>query len=209
LPAGIKSLGSVTVLSNVAAWITGTPCVDQHIHVAHANNNWQTGKVASYPLKFQVFDAYGNGIPNVDVALWTDHPPDSGRYRGLTLLDGEIHTANTPLIKKTDTNGVVSVDVGYLYGLDDRFESLCKDAGLGFQIAYCPLPVPSWPMVPYECCGIGSLVAVINHWGECETGKSGCEGLGGFQLNRVYAQVVGTALSTMEWAYCGFRVKWV
>jgi hypothetical protein len=209
LPAGIKSLGSVTVLSNVAAWISGTPCIDQHIHVAHVGNNWEGGKVASYPLKFQVFDAYSKGIPNVDVALWTDAPPDTGRYRGTTLLDGTIHTSNNPLIKKTDAYGVVSAEVGYLYGLNDRFETLCNDAGLRFQIAYCPIPAPSWPMVPRECLGIGTLSAVVNHWGECETGKSGCEGLGSFQLNRVYAQVVGTALATAEWAYCGFRVKWV
>mgnify|MGYP001626211181 CR=1 FL=1 len=208
-PAGIKSLGPVTVISNVATWLTGTPCIDQHIHVAHVGNNWERDKVASYPLKFQVFDAYGNGIPNVDVALWTDPPPDTGRYRGITLLDGSVHTLDSPLIKKTGGDGVVSVDVGYLYGLNDSFKTLCEDAGLRFQIASCIMPIPSWPIVPRDCYGLGPLIALINRWGECETGRSGCEALGNFQLNRVYAQVFGTTYATAEWAYCGFHVKWV
>jgi hypothetical protein len=210
-PVGIKSLGSVTVVSNVGAWITGTPCWDQHINVYYFGNNWESGKFASYPLKFQVFDAGGNGVPNVDVALWTETPPDSGRYRGTTLLDGDVHTINKPLVKKTDGNGVVSVDVSYLYGLDDHFKTLCSDAGVEFQVGTCfPLPVPSGVWEPaWHCKSLMADIAVFWTRGECETGRSGCERMGDWTRNRVYARIVGTALETAELAYCGFHVKWV
>lgn len=207
VPVGIKSLGSVTVVSNVGAWITGIPGVQQCAHVAHCDESWRQGLV-KVPMKFMVFDAAGNGVPNVDVALWTDPPPDTGKYRGITLLDGGVHILTDPIIKKTNKDGVVSVDISYCYGLNDKFKALCKDAGVGFQFGALILPCVTWTNV-YDgyCIGPGAYVCWTS--GECETELPGCERMGKWALNRVYAQIVGTARETFEIAYCGFHVKWI
>lgn len=200
IPVAIRSLGAITVKSNVGAWITGSPCVDQHIHVGYFGNSWEPNTISYATIYFQVIDAAGRGVPDVPVAMWTDKPPDPSKYKGIIQLDGEIHTFNNPLVKKTDDAGIVWANVSYLYGLDDKFKTLCDDAGLRFQIVYCPLPMPSWPLVPHDCLGLGALVAVINKWGEKETLP---------QLNRVYAQVPGTTLYTFEYATCLFYVRWL
>jgi hypothetical protein len=206
-PVGIKSLGSVTVVSNVAAWLTGTPGIDQCIHVSHVGNNWEKDSVSAYPMKFLVFDAAGKGVPNVDVALWTDPPPDTTRYRGTTLLDGNIHISSNPLIKKTNENGEVSVNVSYIYGLNDRFAQLCEDAGVGYQWGCLALPCIKWTRARDGDCLIPSCYVC---WvsGECETMLPGCN-MNDWARNRVYAKIVGTALETMEFVFCGFHVKWL
>lgn len=207
-PQSIMSLGSVTVKSNIGAWFTGTPAVDQCCHVAHCDDFWKPNGLVKTPMKFKVVDAASRGVPNVDVALWTDSPPDPGRYRGTTLLDGEVHTSLNPLIKKTDADGVVSVDVSYAYGLNDKFQTICADAGVGFQWGCLALPCVRWDTAKDGGCLIATCYMCWTA-GECETGLAGCEKMGGWQLNRVYANVVGTTLSTGEYAYCGFHVKWI
>ncbi|MEM2385424.1 MAG: hypothetical protein QXO67_00425 [Candidatus Bathyarchaeia archaeon] len=207
VPVGIKSLGSVTVISNVGAWLTGTPGVWQCAHVAHCDENWRQGLV-KVPMKFMVYDAAGNGVPEVDVALWTEPPPDTGKYRGVTLLDGTVHIETNPVVKKTDENGVVSVDVSYCYGLNDKFKALCRDANIGFQFGCFVLPCVTWaPVYDGYCIGTGCYVCWTS--GECETGLAGCEKMDGWALNRVYARIVGTTRETFEIAYCGFHVKWI
>jgi hypothetical protein len=207
-PVLIMSLGSATVKSHIGAWFTGTPGVDQCCHVAHCDENWKPNGLVKVPMKFKVVDAAGVGVPGVDVALWTDPMPDSGRYRGWMYLDGTVHTYSNPIIKKTDGNGVVSVDVSYAYGLSDGFRQVCEDSGVGFQFGCAFLPCISW-CPAQDGYRLGIMCYVCWTAGECETGKAGCERMGDWARNRVYAQIVGTALQTVEFAFCGFHVKWI
>jgi hypothetical protein len=207
-PVSIISLGTITVKSHIGAWLTGTPAIDQCPHVAHCDENWRPHGFVKAPIKFKVIDAAGKGVPNVDVALWTDPQPDSGRYRGWMYLDGNVHISGNPLIKKTDAEGVVSADVSYAYGLNDGFYRICDDAGVGYQFGCFVLPCVQWLAAKDGNC-LPATCYVCWTSGDCETGRAGCEKMGGWQLNRVYANVVGTVLSTMEYAYCGFRVKWI
>lgn len=200
IPVAIRSLGAVTVKSNVGAWITGTPCWNQHVHVGYFGNNWEFNNVSYVTIYFQVVDAAGKGVPDVPVALWTDKPPDPSKYKGIVQLDGRVYVFDNPLVKKTDNRGLVWANVFYLYGLDDKFKTLCDDAGLRFQLINCALPIPSWPIIPYDCFEVGPLNAVVNKWGEKETFP---------QLNRIYAQVPGTTLYTFEYATCVFYARWI
>jgi hypothetical protein len=105
-------------------------------------------------------------------------------------------------------DGVVSADLSYLYGLDDKFVKICEDAGVGFQYGCGILPCVMAVAARDGYC-LTPTCYVCWVFGDCETGKAGCEKMGGWQLNRVYAQIVGTVLNTQELAYCGFHVKWV
>jgi len=207
-PVAIQSLGSIYVKSNIGAWFTGTPGIDQCCHVSHCDESWNPNGMVKEPIKFKVVDATGRGVPNVDVALWTEPPPDGSRYAGVMLLDGEVHTSVNPLIKKTDETGVVYADVSYGYGLNDKFKTICVDAGVGFQYGTAILPCVSWAYAEDGLC-LWPLMYVCWVSGDCETQKAGCERMGSWQINRVYAQVVGTTIGTVEIAYCGFHVKWI
>jgi len=202
-PALIKSLGMPVVKTPIGGWVTGTACVDQHVKVSELTP-------AEPPkIQFQVVDAAGKGVPGVDVALWTDPMPDPSRYKGILTLDGAYRPLEKPLVKKTDSNGIVSAELHYHYGLDDNYKQICSDANLGITVITCtPIPIPYSTTVS-NCYTLGALIALQSKWGGCETGASGCEKMGTWQFNRIYAQVVGIAkLSTVEFAQCGFAVFW-
>jgi len=204
-PVALQSLGSITVKQPVKHWWTGIVSIFC-CHVAHSDESWNPNKLIQKPIRFKAVDAAGRGVPNVDVALWTDSMPDPSKYKGIMRLNGGVHTANNPLILKTDSEGVVSANVSYEYGLNDQFHQLCKDAGVGFQFGCGILPCTQWlPAKDGYCLPPTCYLCWVT--GDCETEKAGCEAMGRWQLNRVTAQVVGTVLQAMEYVYCGFHVK--
>lgn len=209
VPVRLDSLGSVYVKSNVGAWLTGTPAVDQCCHVAHCDENWVKNALAKMPIRFKAVDAAGLGVPNVDVAFWTGSMPDGGRYRGTLLLNDVVHTVDFPLIVKTDSAGVATAYLSYVYGLADKFETLTSDANVGAQWGAAVVPCALWYAAKDGWC-LGPLSYVCWTSGDCETGKAGCEKMGSsWQSNMVYGKIVGTAISGVEIAFCGFHVKWV
>jgi hypothetical protein len=200
-PVGIKALEELTVKELIGAWFDKyTWCWEGHIRVQEF--------FGQNPLRFLVYDAQGRGVPDVDVTIWTDKPPDSHKYQGSTLLNGEVHTLENQLIIKTDSQGIATVNVNYRYGLNDNYKKICSDAGLGFTVATCtPIPVPYDDRNVYNCRGWTNLIALLSTWGEGDTATT--PAMGGWALNWIYAQVVGTAISTQTMIKCGFHVKWV
>jgi len=200
-PVGIKALEAITVKELIGAWFDKyTPCWEGHIRVDQGFGN--------HPLRFQVYDAEGRGVPDVDVAIWTDPPPDSHKYHGIVLLNREVHTYTNPVIVKTDSDGIATVNVNYKYGLNDNYKQICQDAGLGFTILTCtPIPIRFNDRDVFNCRGWISLVAVISKWGGGDT--EAIRDMGGWSMPWVYAQVVGTAIWTQTMIKCGFHVSWV
>ncbi|MEM1551582.1 MAG: hypothetical protein QXH03_02795 [Candidatus Bathyarchaeia archaeon] len=202
-PVKIVSLGPIQILSNI-----GAVAFENCIHISHYGNNWEANQLTQVPIKFQVLDAEGRGVPDVDVALWTDPMPDPSRYKGKLLLNGGIRTYQQPLIRKTGAEGIVTANVAYLYGLNDGFKQICSDANVHFHFA-CLIPICAGDRVAEDgyCLPWGCWICWTE--GECATMQPGCEKMGSWQVNRIYARVVGTTYETAELAYCGFHVKWI
>jgi hypothetical protein len=197
LPAKIRSLGAVNVTGEVEASVEGYVCINQHINV-------QQTSAGEAEIGFEVLDAAEVGVPNVPVALWTDPMPDGSRYRGYLCINGKIVTRDNPLILNTDEKGRVYAKLTYVYGLDDGFEAVCRDAGLKFYWRGCINPLATGESLARKCLSLVNLPWTYV-W---LTDKSG----GGYTSpygNRVYAKVVGTLIDTAEIAYCGFHVKWL
>jgi len=217
LPVAVRSLGSVTLIQNVGVSVEGVPCAHdglvwhpQVIRVRYYRD--ETEGLCTATIRFQVIDAANKGVPDVRVWLYTDPMPDASRYRGYLYLDGGLYTAERPLTKTTDSNGVVSATLTYKYGLDDGFEALCRDTGMQFKIAVClytqPLPWPEWgPFTPRDGAKVylegyeWMPVYVKDRWGGGESPVT--------WPNRVYAQIAETSMYTSELVYCKFRTRWV
>jgi len=202
-PASIVPLGSISITSNIGVRGGGWGA---HISYHYCDENWNADKYVKVPIRFQVQDAAGRGVPNIDVALWANIP-DGSKYAGIVLLDGEPHPQEHPLVKKTDADGVVSADVSYVYGLNDRFKAICADAGIGCWTYTPPFYVYQWkcPNACYDCCQFPSWAYVYGQFGEGESGKN----LPPPYMNEIFAQVVGTTLVTKEFSRCGFHIKWI
>jgi hypothetical protein len=186
------------------------------IRVKYFNEDWSREGLCTATIRFQVVDAANKGVPGVDVWLYTDPMPDGSRYRGYLYLDGGLYTAERPLTKKTDDNGVVSAVLTYKYGLDDGFETLCRDTGMQFKIAAClytqPLPWPEWgPYTPRDGAKVylegyeWMPVYVKDRWGGGESPVTA--------VDRVHCQIAETAPTgatyTSELVYCKFRTRWL
>jgi hypothetical protein len=200
-PVGIKPMEEITVKELVGAWIDQyTACWSGHIRVDEF--------YGQNPLRFLVYDAQGRGVPDVDVAIWTDKPPDSHKYQGITLLNGNIHTVENPLTIKTDSQGIATVNVNYKYGLNDNYKQICSDAGLGITFLPCtPTPIPFDDRDIFNCRSWTNLVAIWSKWGEGDTATT--PAMGGWAFNWIYAQIVGTAIYTQTSVKCGYHVAWV
>jgi len=206
-PTHLQSLGSIHVVSNVGAWLTGTPGVNQCCHVAHCDENWNKNALVHVPIRFKALDAAERPVPNVDVLIWTDPMPDGGRYRGTVLLNDEYHPPEFPLVVKTDNDGVATAYVSYVYGLGDGFKQLAKDAGVGFQYGALIIPCAEWAYARDGLClWPGMYVCWVS--GDCETGLAGCERMGDWQRNLIHAKAIGVP-EIAEIAYCGFHMKWI
>jgi len=198
-PQAIISTGPVSLTSNYLVEHDGVwGCVKIH----SADQNWTMDQLVTLPMEFKVIDAGGLGVPSIDVALWADSP-DASRYSGVTILNGEVHPFANPLILKTNSEGIVTVNMGYLYGKGDKFKQICADAGIGgWILSPLGIPIPTGPVWDGWCPSILPWVSVVG------------EGISGQNLptpypNRVNAQVVGTTLMTAEYIHGGFHIKWL
>lgn len=206
-PVKIVSEGPATVIQNLGVWDTN--------HIARIwpfKDDWSWVGWSSITMKFQVQDSAQKGVPNIPVAVWTD-PKDISRYAGTTLINGNFHGIGNPLTFTTDSDGVVTVPLAYAYGLSDAYDQLCKDAWIAATVFCPPDPIPITKNVydKYDICNPCAALpcSIYSRGGDCQTMVAGCEKMGTFAINRVYASVVGTAYSTSDLAYCGFHIKWV
>jgi len=198
-PVGIKPYEVPTVKELIGAWLdVNQPCAQIHVKVDEG--------YGEHIIRFQAYDAQGRGVPDIDVAIWTDKPPDSHKYQGITLLNMGVHTVENPLIVKTDSNGLASAKVNYKYGLNDNYNQICKDAGLGMTIMSCIAPIPYNDTNLYNC-KTWYVMAVLSKWGEGDTETT--PAMGGWSMPWIYAQIVGTAIWTQTMIKCGFHVAWV
>lgn len=132
------------------------------------------------------------------------------------MIDGEVRTAERPLVKSTDSSGVASAELSYRYGLDDGFESLCRDTGLQFNLALCLYTWPAGIVVAGPFTARDGLVAKLAGW-EHFVATYVKDKWGGGETPpwpyRVYAQLAGVApagqLYAVEVAYCKFRTRWL
>jgi hypothetical protein len=196
-PVRIRSLGAVNVIGVIDAWVEGWACINQHI-VAQ-----QTG-AGDADMGFEVLDAAERGVPDIDVAIWTDSMPDGSRYKGYLYINGKITTREAPLVLKTDQNGRVYIKLTYAYGLNDGFETACHDTGTIFYWRGCINPLITGQATARNCLNLVNLPWTYV-WLSDKTGGGRTPLYG----NRVYAKVVGTIIETIEIASCGFDVKWV
>jgi len=209
-PANIIPMGRIQVWQNVAVSPAQLGYTGK-ISIKHYKDDWSEEGYSRVPIQFQVVDAGGIGVPNIDVAVFSEKPPDDSRYKGIVVIDGVPHTSENPLIVKTDENGVATAHIGYAYGLKDNFRQLVEDAGVG-ATAQCltyPVGFPVYDGVGVcDVCGVVPCFGLVEWHGECYPGKTGCN-MPPAYANKIYANVVGTALTTFEVADCSFYIKWV
>lgn len=204
IPVLVISLGTVSLTTNVGAWVEGTPCVDQVVRVRYRTADWVSEGITKSTIYFQVLDSAGRGVPNVEVEMWSDAPTD--KYRTTVELDGAPRTFDKPLVKRTDSRGVAWANVSCSYGLDDGFWILCKDTGMWFRRWTCFLIIPGDTLTPMDglqvCVRYPTFIPyfVVDKGGGGETQPV---------LRRVYCRVRGTALLTFETVTCRFSTRWL
>lgn len=210
-PVGVKPLPgyeTVTVTQNIGVYNDGGT-----LRVRHFKDDWSREGWSMTPVKFLVYDAANNGVPDVDVALWTSGQ-DTSKYKGIPMIDGRGASGENPVVKKTDSNGVVTVGAGYMYGLNDQFSSICDDGGISFDtgcVIYPMYGLHVWDGrgVCDVCGAVDACWGLTGTHGDCQTGQSGCEALGIYWPNYVFAQIVGTTRGGSSRIDCGFHIKWV
>jgi hypothetical protein len=200
VPVAITCLGSVQVMGYYGAKATqGT--LGGSVSVKNCDQNWTWENWAQYIMIFKVVDASGNGVPNVPVRLYPDLFPDTGKYKGYLALNLQMITSSNPLNLITDQNGLITVSLTYIYGLNDNIRQLCADAGL-YLWSYEALIV--WGTDVQDGVGFGGWI--YNKGGDGTTGTTAA--MGPFVLNSVHAQITGTSIPEAQGlAYCGFHVK--
>lgn len=174
--------------------------------IHYTDRNWNMGNYQNYPVTFKVIDANGRGVPNVDVNLYPDQFPDNSKYRGYIATNDQSASASNPLRLPTDSNGYVTVNLSYWYGisiLNDAYLTLSKDAeihvdGLG------PILPGSWN--PYD--GWNGVVAGTP-FGVTFTGKGGDKIVPpNPTLNYMIARIPGTSIPQAQAVlYCQFHTK--
>lgn len=201
IPALVISLGTVSLSTNVGAWVEGRPCIDQVVRVRYRTADWGSEGVVKSTIYFQVLDSAGRGVPNVEVEMWADAPTD--KYFTTVELDGAQRTYDKPLVKRTDSRGVAWANVSCSYGLDDGFETLCRDTGMWLRKWSCFVVLPGWILTPRD----GML---INEWyGPYFVVDKGGGGETQPVVRKVYCRVRGTALLTFETIACRFCTRWL
>jgi hypothetical protein len=206
-PASLLSLGDVTMIQNVGVWndSTGTP---NTIRVKHVDENWDKAEnYCTTMLQFKVLASDGvTGVPDVPVAVWPQTNPDTGRYKGITLINKNLFDAEVPYIVKSDSSGVVLVPLNYRYGYTDGFYQMCEDVDVGF---WCMMGVFPSGFIAQDGWQDPFCSILYGGHGDCQTGNAGCEKMGILSPNTIIAQVVGSPnLIALGRSYSGFHVKW-
>jgi hypothetical protein len=208
-PVNLIPLGTIDVLTNIGAkvldhkiddkYAPGTVCFVYNYYT----EDWTTTGLVEVPIKFQAVDSAGKGVPDIDVAMWTETIQDQSKYRGIILLNRKQTTMQAPVTVKTDSQGIAQAKVAYLYGLEDDHKTICGDAKMGVYV-----PLLDLTLTCPNYCYDHNCLDIVSNFTTVGGGKSGVE-LPPPWLNRVYAQIVGTAITASEYARCGFNIKWV
>jgi hypothetical protein len=209
-PVNLIPLGTIDVLSNIGAKVINSKTDDRYrpgyicFTYNHYDADWNIG-YTEVPIKFQAVDSAGRGVPDIDIAMWTETIQDQSKYQGIILLNRKKTTMQAPVIVKTDSQGIAQAKVAYLYGLNDNYKTICGDAKMGIS-QETPSGSLNWTCPDY--CYDTFCLDTPYYFTTIGGGRSGIE-LPPQWLHRIYAQIVGTAITTSEYARCGFNIRWV
>ena len=205
------------IIQNVGAWWDISP-FDITYSVKPFNSTWLVANVPSaYTVQIKACDVDGNGIPDVNIAVYTDDA-DSSRYFGSLLVDNEAHRINSYRIMKTGSDGIVRIYVNYAYGFGVVSEKgpywqLMSDG----QVRATWLYGPGFPTtdIPFDGLHYHAPLDTIIGWsasGDCVSGQAGCTPpMSPIGFHTLYAKAIDSP-STPVAAYlfkCGFHAKWV
>ncbi len=183
-----------------------------HVGVNTCDQNFTYGNVAQFQIQFKVIDSNGKGVPDIiingqhslSVALYPSLFPDASKYQGYLILNSQMISQNNPLILYPNSNGIVTVNLSYYYGLTDKFLKICQDAGLNYTVLYVLVPITYTPADGYTG-GLG--IPLVAKGGHGVTGQ-GPAAMGGMQTNTVIAQIPGTSIQQASClCSCGFNIK--
>jgi hypothetical protein len=193
-PYSINSPGSTIVTGYYACTVTVAALVISKTTIQPSDQNWNTSNVTEFPVTFKVIDANGNGVPGVTVTLYPNLFPDYSKYQGYLALNDQMISKNNPLTLKTDSNGNVTVNASYYYGLNDHLLTLSQDANLIVTV----FPYMNWH--PEDGNNPGYL-------GDIYQGKSGDQIVPASPiLNQIICVIPGTAIPAAQAnIYCQFH----
>jgi hypothetical protein len=204
IPALVISLGTVSLTTNVGAWVEGRPCIDQVVRVRYRTADWGSEGITKSTIYFQVLDSAGRGVPDVEVEMWSDAPTD--KYFTTVELDGAPRTFEKPLVKRTDSRGVAWANISCSYGLDDGFETLCRDAGMWLRKWSCLIIYPGYVLTPRDGLQVCERYPIFIPYFVADKGGGGESQP---VVRKVYCRVRGTALLTFETIACRFCARWL
>ncbi len=204
-PVAITNMDSVTVWGRFGGIVElGFLNTITNVIVTPVDRSDTPYKMSEWPMRFKVVDSAGRGVPDVPVDLWVDLVPDNSKYKGYLSLNMGLHTSGSRLRLTSDQNGIVTVNIGYMYGIADDLEKICRDADLGIWMLFGVLPARA---VVWNGLNFPTAIFVSKDGG----GKTGERpSMGNFFLNTVRAQIPNTSIpATQGLVYCGFEVKWL
>jgi len=129
-----------------------------HLNCHPEKEGGETG-YTEYAIKGKAVDAGGQGVPDIDVIVWSNLTPDQNK--GTLLINDTIHLADNPIIVRTDKNGEFTVTVKYVTDMEWLCLQSCKIKPVNTPAKPCDLaPIPySWiSCAPYETTPIAYTV---------------------------------------------------
>lgn len=139
----------------VPAYITP---IQQYCTVEDWWKVWWTTEFATYTLhigpsfnksgfvKFKICDRYGVGVPDMQIALYSEPMPDIYDF-GYVHLNGLIHTDISPLILTSDGDGIVAPKVDYEW--IEPNSNYKETIGRGGKITYYKYVIVWYPVDVY------------------------------------------------------------
>jgi hypothetical protein len=199
--AGIRVVGAVGTVQNLTYNYDGN--VFGGIVVQECDENWtKDAQCAPALTQFKVIDAGGNGIPNVQVAIYPDSNPDNTLFESYAVFDPTLlglyvaYNVNNPLYLTTDSQGVVKFNMRNLYGAEGFVLDVTQAPnGYGKQLSLST-GVYGISCVPPFCVLAGNKVFPIWKGLGAGYGSSWYGGGGGGPIQYtklIHAEVVGTA----------------
>jgi len=157
IPAYIKPIQNARAEDWWKTWLEDS-ALGQILHIG---KDWRR---ADY-VKFKICDQAGNGVPDQDIAVYADAMPDVTDY-GFVIVNGHIATQSSPVILKSDADGVVSVRVEYWWQEAGDYQSTIGQAGKIETATYfgisCGWQYPIWEgwLAAFPCVYIRYFVRV-------------------------------------------------